>query len=155
RTAELGRYDAVVFMHTAARLPAGYERDLDVRTEDRDEAVDLDRRIFELYADHPQLVAIESSASFLDKLTLVRNAIAALLHPERAVAEPEPQYDAIRRTLRPEQSADARDVTFPRPMRGMGGSRATLQPAPGSVTAPAPVASLMGLSSTSHVLPVD
>src|SRR5690606_36961897 len=33
RERELARYDAVVFMHTAALLPAGYERDMDVRTE--------------------------------------------------------------------------------------------------------------------------
>jgi predicted ATPase len=79
RRGELGRYDAVVFMHTAARMPAGYERDLDVRTEDRDEAVELDRRMFELYGDHPVLVEIESSVSFLDKLTRVRNAVADLL----------------------------------------------------------------------------
>lgn len=80
RTSELARYDAVVFMHTAALLPAGYERDLDVRTEDREQAVELDRRIFELYEQHPVIVSIESSASFLDKLTRVRNAIDELVH---------------------------------------------------------------------------
>jgi predicted ATPase len=79
RERELGRYDAVVFMHTAALLPAGYERDMDVRTEDRDLAIDLDRRVFELYGDHPRLVPVPSHASFLDKLTAVRNAIAELL----------------------------------------------------------------------------
>lgn len=80
RTSELARYDAVVFMHTAALLPAGYERDMDVRTEDREEAVELDRRMFELYEQHPMLVSIESSASFLDKLTRVRNAVDGLIH---------------------------------------------------------------------------
>jgi hypothetical protein len=79
RERELARYDAVVFMHTAARLPAGYERDLDIRTEDRVEAVRLDERLYELYADHPRLVTIESSSSFLDKLTLVRDAVADLV----------------------------------------------------------------------------
>jgi predicted ATPase len=76
---ELSRYDAVVFMHTAAMLPAGYERDMDVRTEDRDQAIELDRRVHALYAAHPNLIEVESHASFLDKLTVVRNAIATLV----------------------------------------------------------------------------
>ncbi len=93
---ELSRYDAVVFMHTAAMLPAGYERDMDVRTEDREQAIELDRGIHALYADHPNLIEVESHASFLDKLTVVRNAIATLVsEPLRrpalgVVAEPEP-----------------------------------------------------------------
>ncbi len=76
---ELSRYDAVIFMHTAAHLPAGYERDLDIRTEDTDLAIDLDRRIFDLYRNHPQLIVIESQVSFLDKLVSVREAVAGLI----------------------------------------------------------------------------
>lgn len=79
RARELSRYDAVVFMHTAAMLPAGYERDMDVRTEDREQAIELDRRVHALYADHPNLIEVVSHASFLDKLTVVRNAIASLV----------------------------------------------------------------------------
>jgi predicted ATPase len=84
RGQELARYDAVVFMHTAALLPAGYERDLEVRTEDNDEAIALDRSIFDLYREHPRVVSVASHESFLDKLIAVRNAIAEL------VAEPGP-----------------------------------------------------------------
>jgi predicted ATPase len=76
---ELARYDAVVFMHTAAMLPAGYERDMEVRTEDTAEAIALDRSIHALYADHPRLIEVDSHTSFLDKLTVVRNAVATLL----------------------------------------------------------------------------
>lgn len=143
--AELARYDAVVFMHTAARMPAGYERDMDVRTEDQDEAVELDQRMFQLYADHPRLVSVESSASFLDKLIAVRTAIDEMLHPE--VEARREDRSRVTRTSRPAIAPDARDVTFPRPLRGVTGGRATLQPAP--------VSSLMGLSSVQHVLPVD
>ena len=82
RERELGRYDAVIFMHTAAHLPAGYERDLEVRTEDRELAIALDDRIFGLYASHPNLIAIESRGSFLDKLIAVRAAVAQLLSLE-------------------------------------------------------------------------
>lgn len=79
RQRELARYDAVVFMHTAALLPAGYERDMEVRTEGRDQAIELDRRVFALYADHPRLIEVESHASFLDKITAVRAAVARLV----------------------------------------------------------------------------
>lgn len=79
RERELARYDAVVFMHTSALLPAGYERDIEVRTEGSEQAIELDRRVYELYRDHPRVIEIDSSASFLDKLTLVRNAVYELL----------------------------------------------------------------------------
>jgi predicted ATPase len=83
---ELARYDAVIFMHTAALLPAGYERDLEVRTEDRGEAVELDRRMFELFSEHPRVISVESQGSFLDKLTVVRNAVAELVRTTSTAA---------------------------------------------------------------------
>jgi predicted ATPase len=130
RAAELARYDAVVFMHTAAMMPAGYERDMDVRNEDTDEAIELDRRTHALYADHPVFIEIESSASFLDKLTRVRNAIDALLHPPALVPPP--------------RRGEA-DRSFPRPLHGIVGG--------GEGVHPAPVSALMGLASVQHVLP--
>jgi predicted ATPase len=126
RQRELARYDAVVFMHSAALLPAGYERDLDVRTEDRDEAIELDRLMFDLYADHPHMVAIESSASFLDKLIAVRNAIAGMLAPEPTDAW----------------------TTAKSPLFSISGDAVET-----SVDV-APISSLMGLASVGHVLPV-
>jgi predicted ATPase len=83
---ELQRYDAIVFMHTAALLPAGYERDMEVRTEDREQAIELDRRMHALYADHPRVIQVDSHASFLDKLSVVRNAIATLLRTPSGAA---------------------------------------------------------------------
>lgn len=76
---ELARYDAVIFLHTAAHLPAGYERDLEVRTEDAAAAIELDVRIEQLYVQHPRFVAVRSRGSFLDKLIEVREAVAVLL----------------------------------------------------------------------------
>jgi len=125
RAAEHARYDAVVFMHTAALLPAGYERDLDVRTEDRDEAIALDERVFALYADHPRMISIESHASFLDKLIAVRTAIAGILHPEQS----------------------RQPIGHQRPLMGLRGGALDLDPAP--------LSALMGLASVQHVLPVD
>ncbi len=80
---ELARYDAVVFLHTAAHMPAGYERDLEVRTEDAEEAVRLDHRIHSLYAPHARMISIPSQSSFLDKLTAVRAAVNTLVEEHR------------------------------------------------------------------------
>jgi predicted ATPase len=77
--AELARYDAVIFLHTAAKLPAGYERDLDIRVEDQAAALELDARNFDLYASHPRLIRIEATGSFLAKLTAVHEAVRSLL----------------------------------------------------------------------------
>jgi predicted ATPase len=79
RAAELARYDAIIFLHTAAMLPGGYERNLEVRTEDVEEAITLDQRIWELYRDHPQVISIPSQSSFLDKLIIVRKAVNDLV----------------------------------------------------------------------------
>lgn len=87
---ELERYDVVIFLHTAALLPAGYERDLDVRTEDREQAIELDRRVLDLYRDHPHLIEIQSQGSFLAKLTSVRNAVSTLVGMPGGAAAPVP-----------------------------------------------------------------
>lgn len=133
RQRELSRYDAVVFMHTAALLPAGYERDLDVRTEGREEAIELDRRIFDLYAEHPNLIQVESHASFLDKLTVVRNAIAGLVQP------PVPTQVAI---VEPGRPAGPQ-------LLGISGDVCETS------VDHAPISALMGLAGVGHVLPVD
>jgi predicted ATPase len=78
REEELARYDAVIFLRTAAMLPAGYERDMTVRTEERDDALELDAKVFELYRDHPHVVTIRSTASFLEKIHLVTAAVRKL-----------------------------------------------------------------------------
>lgn len=88
RTRELARYDAVIFLHSAASLPAGYERDIELRTEERDLALELDQRCFDLYSDHPKLVAIQSQGSFFAKLSAVRDAVGALLSEPDARSEP-------------------------------------------------------------------
>jgi len=82
---ELARYDAVIFLHTAALLPGGYERDLEIRTEDQALAVELDERVFALYESHPRLVSITSQGSFLDKLVVVRAAVRDLITPAAGV----------------------------------------------------------------------
>lgn len=88
RERELARYDAVIFLRTAATLPAGYERDLEVRTEDREEAIALDERMFELFRDHPALIVVESTGSFLRKLTAVSAAVGQLVGGSRVDGEP-------------------------------------------------------------------
>lgn len=75
---ELSRYDAVIFLHTAATLPGGYERD-QVRTEERDLAVELDERMYELWSPHPRLVSVRSTESFHAKLEIVVDAVRQLV----------------------------------------------------------------------------
>ncbi len=76
---ELARYDAVVFLRTAATCPGGYERDVRVRTEARDEALALDGAVLDLYRDHPQLVVIPAEEAFLGKLDRVADAVRSVL----------------------------------------------------------------------------
>jgi hypothetical protein len=82
--------------------------------------------MFDLYADHPHMVAIESSASFLDKLIAVRNAIAGMLAPEPTDAW----------------------TTAKSPLFSISGDAVETS------VGVAPISSLMGLASVGHVLPV-
>lgn len=85
---ELARYEAVIFLHTAATLPGGYERNTDVRIEAHDEALELDRRVFALYAGHPNIISITSTDSFLEKLTTVTHYVRALLESPSGSPDP-------------------------------------------------------------------
>lgn len=78
---ELARYDAVIFLHSAATLDAGYHQDIETRTEERELALELDRRVFALYESHPNVVVIPSSGSFLKKLATVTEAVQRIVNP--------------------------------------------------------------------------
>ena len=68
--AELARYDVVLFFETAAVGRAEVEGGNRYRTETRDEALDLDRRLRELWAPHPAFHLVPHSPSFLAKITM-------------------------------------------------------------------------------------
>jgi predicted ATPase len=67
--AELGRYDAVVFFETAAIAGASIEGGNPVRNETANEAIELDRRLRELWAHHPRFLLVPHTSSFLHKIT--------------------------------------------------------------------------------------
>jgi predicted ATPase len=67
--AELGRYDAVVFFETAAIAGASIEGGNPVRNETPSEAIELDRRLRELWARHPRFMLVPHTGSFMHKIT--------------------------------------------------------------------------------------
>jgi len=67
--AELGRYDAVVFFETAAVAGASIEGGNPVRSESLSEAVELDRRLRELWCRHPRFMMVPHMSSFVRKIT--------------------------------------------------------------------------------------
>jgi hypothetical protein len=80
--AELGRYDAVIFFETAAAGGQGFESENRFRTESQQEAIDLDRRLRELWSPHPRFTLIPHANSFFRKMTtalaLLENLVAQL-----------------------------------------------------------------------------
>ncbi len=73
--AELARYDAVIFFETAAVGNLSIEGGNPTRTETLAEAVELDRRLQEIWGQHPNYNFIPHENSFMKKL---QNAIAKL-----------------------------------------------------------------------------
>jgi predicted ATPase len=67
--AELDRYDAVVFFETAAVAGSSIEGGNPVRTESLSEAVELDRKLRQLWSHHRRFLVVPHSPSFLRKIT--------------------------------------------------------------------------------------
>jgi hypothetical protein len=66
---ELARYDAVVFFETAAVAGRSIEGGNPVRNESLGEAVALDRRLRDLWSQHPRFLLVPHTTSFLHKIT--------------------------------------------------------------------------------------
>ena len=67
--AELTRYDAVIFFESAAVGGMSIEGGNPVRIEDNKVAVELDRRLLDLWAHHPRLIVVPHNPSFFKKIT--------------------------------------------------------------------------------------
>ncbi len=63
--AELGRYTAVIHLHTPEQ---GYNHANPVRTETMEQALAADARILAAWAGHPRRFTVDSSKDFLEKL---------------------------------------------------------------------------------------
>jgi predicted ATPase len=69
------RYDAVVFLESAAQGGFAIDQGNAARTEQRREAVRLDSLLYELWSPHPRFAFVAHTPSFEDK---VNNALATL-----------------------------------------------------------------------------
>jgi predicted ATPase len=77
---ELARYDAVLFLESAAvgglSIAAGNE----VRREDLAQAIAIDARLRETWASHPHFCHVPHAVRFADKLAEAHSAFAKMLH---------------------------------------------------------------------------
>jgi len=81
---ELQRYDAVVFFETAAAGGLSIEGGNPIRIEGLETAAALDRKLREIWRQHPRFFLVPHSSSFLKKIT------AGLAILENIVAENRP-----------------------------------------------------------------
>lgn len=82
--AELGRYDAVLFFETAAAGGDSIEGGNPTRIESNVEALELDRRLREIWSDHPRFVLVPHNVSFVGKIMHGLQALAAIVEGEAA-----------------------------------------------------------------------
>jgi predicted ATPase len=85
---ELARYDAVLFFETAAAGGMSIEGGNPIRTESNEQAVELDRRLRELWLTHPRAVLVPHHPSFVKKIMLglvaLESIVAELSSPQRS-----------------------------------------------------------------------
>lgn len=76
-----GRYDKVIHMVTAAKgAEAFYNLGNAARSESKDDAVELDRRLQGVWFEHPQFQIVDNSGvSFVEKIGLVFDEISSLI----------------------------------------------------------------------------
>lgn len=77
---ELQRYDAVLFLETAAVGGYSIREGNETRSESLSEAVAVDARLCEVWRRHPNFVHIAHEREFSQKLTRAEAALSALLH---------------------------------------------------------------------------
>jgi predicted ATPase len=76
---ELKRYDAVIFFETAAKGGLDIEGGNPTRTEDLEEAVDLDTRLRKLWHEHPRFTLVPHNTSFFKKVTMGLAALEGMV----------------------------------------------------------------------------
>jgi predicted ATPase len=73
---ELARYDAVLFLETAAAGGLSIDEGNEVRREDLATALTIDRRLHDVWATHPNFLYVPHAVHFADKLAAGRAAFA-------------------------------------------------------------------------------
>lgn len=66
---ELQRYDAVIFFESAAVGGMGIEGGNPIRNETQEQAVQLDRGLYELWSQHPRFILVPHNPSFFKKIS--------------------------------------------------------------------------------------
>jgi predicted ATPase len=80
--AELARYDAVIFLETAAARGLSIADGNAVRTEDHETAVAIDRRLFDVWSTHPHFVHVPCDPDFTRKIARAQQAVVPYLGSE-------------------------------------------------------------------------
>lgn len=88
QAAELDRYDAVLFFETAAVGDILIEGGNRYRVESNAEALDLDRRLRQIWAQHPHFYVIPHNPSFLRKITAGLSILESVVAHHRREAQP-------------------------------------------------------------------
>jgi thymidylate kinase len=65
---ELDRYDAVIFFETAAQSGNEIDSNNPVRTESKQQAIDLDKKLKKIWSKHPNFHFVGSNESFVKKI---------------------------------------------------------------------------------------
>jgi thymidylate kinase len=65
---ELKRYDAVIFFETAAQSGSEINSNNPVRTESKQQAIDLDKKLKDIWSKHPNFHYVGSNESFIKKI---------------------------------------------------------------------------------------
>ena len=76
---ELARYDAVVFFETAAVGGISIESGNPIRNETNDQAIALDKRLKDLWSQHPRFNFIKHESSFLHKISSALKIMGAIV----------------------------------------------------------------------------
>lgn len=76
---ELARYDAVIFFESAAVGGLTFEGGNPIRIESNQEALELDRRLRQIWSKHRRLVVVPHNASFFKKITFGLAALESIV----------------------------------------------------------------------------
>lgn len=77
---EISRYDVVLHLHTSVY---GYNVIDGIRTENLSQALELDRRIYDAWSDHPRRIEVPSQLSFQEKIGMVFLEFSKLGLPQK------------------------------------------------------------------------
>jgi len=76
---ELSRYDAVIFFETAAKSSQEIKSNNPIRNESNEKAIELDRKLQNIWSQHHNFNFIPSSESFIKKIMLGINTIEEVI----------------------------------------------------------------------------